>query len=67
MSAKRIGIVSQLIPPEPHWKISGVPDQTGKVVIVTGGNQGIGRQMAKVNPSSVTRLDMGFLLIKERS
>ncbi|KAI0253336.1 hypothetical protein BJV78DRAFT_203386 [Lactifluus subvellereus] len=47
-SEKRIGIIKQLVPPEPVWNTSDVPDQTGKTVIVTGGNEGIGRETARV-------------------
>jgi len=48
MSEKRIGTFSQLFPPKPTWTSDDVPDQTGKTVIVTGGNGGIGRETARV-------------------
>jgi len=48
MSEKRIGIIRQLVPPEPVWNTSDAPDQTGKTVIVTGGNEGIGRETARI-------------------
>ncbi|KAI9449111.1 NAD-P-binding protein [Lactarius psammicola] len=48
MAEKRIGILSQFFPPKPTWTAADVPDQTGKTVIVTGGNSGIGMETARV-------------------
>lgn len=48
MSETRIGVFSQLVPPQPSWAMGDMPDQTGKVVIVTGANRGIGKETARV-------------------
>ncbi|KAH9019615.1 NAD-P-binding protein [Lactarius hengduanensis] len=48
MAEKHIGTIGQFFPPKPTWTTADVPDQTGKTVIVTGGNGGIGKETARV-------------------
>jgi len=40
-------LIQQSFPPKPTWSANDMPDLSGKVVIVTGGNTGLGFQTAK--------------------
>ncbi|KAG7100041.1 hypothetical protein E1B28_001827 [Marasmius oreades] len=40
--------VKEAFPPAPKFKVEDIPDQTGKVIIVTGGNSGLGYETVKV-------------------
>ncbi|KAI0000664.1 NAD-binding protein [Russula compacta] len=56
MSETRIGFFSQLFPPKPTWTAADVPDQTGRTVIVTGGNGGIGKETSRALLSKGARV-----------
>ncbi|KAI0067969.1 NAD-P-binding protein [Artomyces pyxidatus] len=46
--SKKIGVLSEMFPPKPTWTSADVPSMKGRVVIVTGGNAGIGKETCRV-------------------
>jgi retinol dehydrogenase-12 len=44
--------ISEIFPPPMQFNVSDIPDMSGKVVLVTGANAGIGKETARVRVPS---------------
>jgi hypothetical protein len=51
-----LSLLREFYPPASAFKVEDIPDLSSKVMIVTGGNTGIGKETVKVYPGSIMPL-----------
>ncbi|KAM0421123.1 hypothetical protein ACHAPT_011015 [Fusarium lateritium] len=56
MLSRALATLSQLWPPAPRFTEKNVPDQAGKVFIVTGASAGVGKELARILYSLNTKV-----------
>jgi hypothetical protein len=57
-----LSIIAQMFPGQPTWTGDDVPDLTGRVAVVTGGNTGVGKETVKVSHDYRARGDSGSMI-----
>ncbi|KAA1468862.1 NAD-P-binding protein [Dentipellis sp. KUC8613] len=56
---KALSTFGRLYPPKPHWTPAQVPDLSGKIIIVTGGNAGLGKETCRILLSKNAKVYLG--------
>lgn len=57
----------EIFPGKPQWTAADIPDLSGKVVCVTGGNTGIGWETCKVNHLTYAKIWSNYQALLEHN